>query len=370
MKIVFLIRSLDLAGAERQLVFLARGLANLGHSISLIVYYSGGPLEKWMKENTSIPIYSMEKKGRNDIFGFCFRLLKQIQLLEPDIIYSFLSTSNIFASLIRLRYPKIRVVWGVRASNVNLDHYGSIAKAVAWTEARLSDYTDLIIANSYTGRKYAVQKGFKKHNFNVIQNGIDTEIFRPSVEKRQTLRKEWNIEPNTLLVGCIARLDPMKDHETFFKMAALLKNRLPNVRFVCVGKGTQSYQEALKTIVQKLGLTQSLFWAGLRLDTDAVYNACDLVCLSSSSGEGFPNVLGEAMSTGIPCVATDVGDSRLILGDKGIVVPPNNPKLFMEACFKVLTEKPFDPAEIRNRIVDNFSLEAMVDKTEQMLAKI
>jgi len=120
-----------------------------------------------------------------------------------------------------------------------------------------------------------------------------------------------------------------------------------------------------------LGLHGRLVWAGAREDMPAVYSALDIAC-SSSWGEGFPNVIGEAMACGVPCVVTDVGDSAWIVGETGFVVSPKDPQELAKSLQKTITlveENELDRGMIRQRIIDNFSLSAFVEKTADVLEK-
>jgi glycosyltransferase involved in cell wall biosynthesis len=109
-------------------------------------------------------------------------------------------------------------------------------------------------------------------------------------------------------------------------------------------------------------------WIGMQSQVADAYNALDLL-VNSSYGEGFSNVLGEAMACGVPCVATDVGDSGLVIGDAGWLVPPKDPVALKTAMQRALDRKPC-AAEIRRRIVDQFSVNSLVTNTEHVLSTL
>lgn len=129
----------------------------------------------------------------------------------------------------------------------------------------------------------------------------------------------------------------------------------------------------LRQLAQTLGLGERVIWAGARRDIASVHSACDISSSSSSFGEGFSNTLGEAMACGRLCVATDVGDTREILGDHGVIAPPRNPAAFARAlaalCRDINGGTPFSEAA-RQRILDNFSLEQLVERSEAALLAI
>ena len=204
--------------------------------------------------------------------------------------------------------------------------------------------------------------------FLFIPNGIDTEWFRSDPEARQRIRTEWGLTESEKLIGLVGRLDPMKDHPTFLRAAAMLSQERGDVRFVCVGDGPTDYRRELSALGKELGLTQRLIWAGVREDIPAVYNALDIVTSSSSYGEGFPNVVGEAMACEVPCVATDVGDSAWIVGETGVVVSPKDPEALAAGWKTSLARHGSEMAlEARLRVEENFSVERLIEQTERAI---
>jgi glycosyltransferase involved in cell wall biosynthesis len=159
-------------------------------------------------------------------------------------------------------------------------------------EPRFSRLPDLIISNSFAGRRNAVRKGFPDNeHFIVVPNGIDLERFRPDAELGLAVRQEWGVLPGQTLIGIVARLDPMKDYPTFLHAAARLARHDPTIRFVAVGGGPDDYAALLRENSRSLDLDGSMIWAGARGDLPAVYSALDLLVSSSAFGEGFSNVV-------------------------------------------------------------------------------
>ena len=370
MKILFLTRCLHYGGAERQLVALAIGLRHHGHTVTVAVFYADGPLEEELRE-AGVPLHSLNKSGRWDTLGFIWRLVKLVRREKPDILHGYLSVSNILTVLIGLIHPRVRVAWGVRASNMNLSDYDWLMRFSYRVECWLSRFADLIIVNSHAGLCYAASNGFPRKKMIVIPNGIDTVRFRPDINAGQKLRSEWGVRESELLIGVVARLDPMKDHPTFLKAASLLAEERADVRFVCVGDGPDDYRHELRALGQQLGLTDKIKWAAGRDDMPAVYNALDILVSSSSFGEGFSNVVGEAMACCVPCVVTDVGDSALIVGDNGDIVPPADVEAMKTAISKVaerIRAADYNRESNRQRIVDRFSVIELEARTEAALA--
>lgn len=362
MKILFLTRSLDIGGAERQLVLLARGLHQRGHDVAVALFYSGGPLEADLKE-ASVRILPLNKRGRWDVLGFLMRLVRTVLRERPDLLHSYIS--NLVTVVVKPFRSSMRIVWGIRCSYVDFNRYDWLFRASYVVACWLSRSADLIIANSHAGRRSHVADGYPKDKTVVIPNGIDTARFFPNPEARERIRAQWGVARDESLIGLVGRLDPMKDHETFLQAAVLLLQERKQVRFVCVGDGASDYRATLQDRAHALGLSDRVMWIGTQSQVADVYNALDLL-VNSSYGEGFANVLGEAMACGVPCVATDVGDSGLVIGDAGLLVPPKDPAALKTAMQQVLDRKPC-AAEIRRRIVEHFSLENLVLATERTL---
>ncbi len=368
--ITLLARSLECGGAERQLVELAKGLHNLKVNVIVGTLYSGGKLEADLK-SAGIPVYSLNKKGRWEVIPFFVRFCKFIRSSNTQLIYAFLNIQCILAVLVRLVQPDLRIVWGVRASNLDLSRYDWMARFAYRVECRLSRFADLIIANSNAGRAYALANGFPEAGTIVIPNGIDTDRFKPEPIARCKLRAEWGVRDNEILIGIVARLDPMKDHPVFFHAASELLQQDIEVRFICVGDGNEPYRTELYALAEKSGLGNKLIWAGSRDDMTAVYNALDIL-VSSSYTEGFSNVIAEGMACGIPCVVTDVGDSKWIVGDTGIVVSPGDPQALAQACQTMITRirklQPSLGGKTRRRIIEQFGLDILTRRTEAAFA--
>jgi glycosyltransferase involved in cell wall biosynthesis len=364
---------LDYGGAEMQATVLANGLARSGHAVSLLVFYPGGPL--FERVSSEVTVRCLEKRGRWDVIGFLRSLFRVLKEDQPDVLCAAMTVANLLACLTRLRSPKLKVAWGVRASDMDLTRYDWLARFSYWLECRFSRCPDLIIANSVAGRRYAVSCGFPDNDrFIVIPNGIDVEHFRPDSRLRGAVRAEWDVGSEETLVGIVARLDPMKDYPNFLEAAAKLARREHGVRFVSVGPGPKDYAATLRERARGLGLKEKMIWAGPRGDLPAVYNALDLLVSSSAFGEGFSNVLGEAMACGVPCVATDVGDAREILGDSGTVVPPSNPEALVAGILALLGRLRLEgaslSARVRQLIAENFSAETFVERMKAALEKM
>ena len=369
MKILLLIRSLERGGAERQLQLLANGLASHGHSVTVGVFYSGGAFEAGLRD---VELVDFRKTGKWDFFGFPFRVSKWLSQERPDVVYSFMG-ANFFTGLLRAFHPDIPMVWGVRASNCDLGRYGFASRVASLLELVASRQPALIVANSFAGKEYVEGRGYPSERLKVLHNGIDTTVFAPD-SGGTSLKNRWGISKENILVGQVARLDPMKGYEFFIDAAAISLRTDPRLRFVCVGDGPDQYMEFLKKRAIGVGLENRMTFVGPMDDLPAVYDALDICCLSSIYGEGFPNVLGEALSCATPCVCTEVGDAPLVVGDVGVVIKPGQASDFAGAILHLAkmdeAKRRALGASGRARIIQKFSVEKMVERTEEVLGGV
>ncbi len=356
--------SFNIGGAERQLVTLANELAGRRHEIVIASYYPGGALSK-MIDPKRIRVISYEKKSRWDLFTLFFKTLKIVRDEQPTVLHGWMHTQNVVATAARVLNPKVKMVWCVRASNLEtvLDW---AEKLTIWLQARLARFADCIIVNSMAGLQYAVQSGLPREKMLFIPNGIDTNLFYPNDEEGKHIRAQWAIEDGAKIVGNVARFDPIKNHPMFLKAAALVAAQRSDVHFVCVGHGKDSYLQELKQISRTLGIEKRVHWIQADSDVRAIYNAVDVFCASSLS-EGFPNVIGEAMACGRQCVVTDVGDSALVVGETGVVVPSDNAEALAAGLLDRLKIEQTLNLRARQRILENFTVAILGDKSEHAL---
>ena len=364
--IVFLIRSLNYGGAERQLLTLAQHLDRTQFTPIVLAFYGGGPSAAGLNA-AGVKVISLNKTGRWDLLGFAWRLAREIRRLQPQIIYSFMDLPNLCALGLRL-VTRARIVWGVRVSELELERRDWLVRGGFRLAARLARRADLVICNSHAGRDFHLARGYPAKQTIVIHNGIDTARFTLARATGHLLRRAWGVRDEEKLVGLVARLDPIKDHPTFLQAAAQLASQRPDTRFICVGDGPANYLRELQKQADELGLSGKIIWESGRDDLPAVYNALNALVLSSV-GEGFPNVVAEAMACGVICVVTDVGDAAQIVGPHGAVVPPKDADALALALAQVLNATPA-PFALRARIVENFSAEKLAQQTAETFLKL
>lgn len=360
LRIFLLTRSLDIGGAQRQLVALARGLHRRGHAVQVGLFYDGGALADELRDS-GIEIVHFRKRGRWDLLTFIPRVVAELRRRRPDVLYGFLTGGNLIASAVRRFIPETAIVWSVRASNMNLASYDWAYRFSYKVECSMSRSADAIIANSIAGAEYAIRSGFPSQRIVVVENGIDADRFRPRPELREAHRRAFGLEDGDIAIGVLARLDPMKGHAVLLQAARILVEKVPAARFICIGDGPELAR--LKRMAAELGVGERVLFAGEQ-EPVAAFNALDLACSCSLWGEGFSNAIAEAMACGLPCVVTNVGDSAVVVGDVGIVVPACSPEALAAGLeTQIARLHDHDPQAPRRRVVEKFSIDAMVDKT-------
>jgi glycosyltransferase involved in cell wall biosynthesis len=373
-RILFLIPSLVANGAERQLCELVRNMDPDGFEVHVVVFYDpaqcvGGDLTPEMAGLPHVRLHSLHKRrGGAGLLLALPRLLGLVRRISPELIHGYLD-GNLPALM--LGWPMgIPRVWGIRASASDPARLHGLSRHLFRTSQWLSRHVDLVIFNSQAGRLSHQATGLRAPNTLVIPNGFDTSRFRPDPEAGARQRQAWGIPAEAPLVGIVGRLAPVKDHPTFLRAAAWISRSLPEVRFVCVGAGPPDYAEQLRDQARILGLTGRVLWPGNSDAMAAVYNALTLLILSSTE-EGFPNAIGEAMACGVPCVSTRVGDAALIIGDTGLVTDVGDAEALAEAALRLLGETgPERRARARaaeQRIRASFSTQALARSTEAAL---
>jgi len=349
--VLHVIPGLRTGGAEQMLATLVTARRQQPFSQVVVDLLSGGSHAERIRK-ADIPVYELSAQSPLALPFVVFRLAALIARLKPVAIQSWLYYADLtalWALELSGRRAATRLYWGVRSSELETEHY---RRTLAWTIkacANRSTRPDAVVANSFAGRDAHRQFGFAPRAFPVIANGIDTARFRPDPTIRLRMRSELGVANDHPLVIHVARVDPMKDHASLLAVASLL----PNVNFLTAGFGTQS-----------LGTTPNLRALGLRRDLPNLYAAADVVLSTSIFGEGFSNVIAEAMACGVPAVATDVGDSRRIVGDTGAIVVPRDVEAMASKINALLMEKNTSRHErsnaARQRIQENFSLDRMV----------
>jgi glycosyltransferase involved in cell wall biosynthesis len=307
-----------------------------------------------------------------------FHLYSLIRSLKPDVIQTWMYHADLIGGFVGRLAGKHEIVWGIRASDLFKEKTAKSTLFVRWLCARASKTIPRnIIVNSQNGQLIHANLGYDKTKMVLIHNGLDTEVLKPDEKLRIAFRKQNNIEPRQVLIGAVGRWDPQKDYNNFIASLGQLKQiGIHGWRCILVGPGITEENTELLALLNSHELRRNIDLLGPRNDIVAIMNALDLHVLSSSYGEGFPNVLAEAMSCGTPCVTTEVGDAAIIVGETGWVVPTSNSVALAMTLQKALGEMgniatwEARKQACRSRIVKKYSLAKMVESYSKVWSKV
>lgn len=353
MKVIHVIPSLAVGGAEMcltKLVATARGNAPEAIVVSLLP--SGGSHFELALRDAGIRHEVIGIRGPADLPRAVAFLAKLIRTEKPDCLQGWLYYGDLMATLGLFssgRRKSTRLYWGVRCSDLDVDQYSRQLKYTMAACKKLSRFPDAIIANSFAGRAVHERLGYEPGKLAVIHNGIDTDLFTPVPAKKSNLVPDSFLSDGKPLVGIAGRVDPQKDYATFLRVV----DRLPEVNFVAAGKDTTTLppRDNLRSI-------------GVCEDMPGFLGALDLLICTSAFGEGFPNVIAEAMACGTAVTTTDVGDAAHIVADTGRVCEVGDAQALASSIAALLAEADDQrrqrSAHARARIVSNFSLDRMV----------
>jgi glycosyltransferase involved in cell wall biosynthesis len=375
MKILYITTDLNTGGAEMMLYKLLSRINRDRFDNFVISLTDGGRLGEEISA-LDIPVYTIEMNPRKPTLRSIWRLISLVRQIKPDLIQGWMYHGNLAAQLASIiAFKPIPVIWNIRQSLYSLDYEKPRTATIIKLLAKISDFPKKIIYVSRTSANQHEQLGYKENKSLIISNGFDAQIFRPSADASNNLRKELKLTENTIIIGLIARYHPMKDHDNFLKAAAILLKQIPDVHFLLAGTGIEEENTDFVSLLTSLKLTgeKHIHLLGERQDIPYITAGLDIATCSSYA-EGFPNIIGEAMSCGVPCVLTDVGDSAWIVGDTGKVVPPKRPEL-LASGWKELVEMGVEGRAnlgraARARILQFFSLESVVPQYESLYLSI
>jgi glycosyltransferase involved in cell wall biosynthesis len=368
--VLHIITGLSTGGAERMLCNLLSRINRMRFEPVVVSLMDRGTLGDRI-EALGIPVHTIGIKQGMPTPAAMWRLIQIVRQLKPDLIQGWMYHGNLAAQFASFFFTqKFPVLWGIHHSISSLNSEKKTSIAVIRLGALLSKVTSNIVFVSQTSKVQHEALGYCNNNSCVIPNGFDTSLFIPSREARLTVRSELGLPEDIFLIGLFGRYHPMKDHANFLQAAALLSKHRPDLHFILVGTEVNRENQNLYQLIQKLGISTHIHLLGERSDMPRLSAALDIASSSSAYGEAFPLVVGEAMSCGVPCVVTDVGDSGWIVGNTGRVVPPRNPEALANA-WKELLHLGLEGRETlgraaRERIIASFALDSVVAQYETL----
>jgi asparagine synthase (glutamine-hydrolysing) len=362
-KVLHLITGLNTGGAERMLSKLAPSMDCKRVTNVVVSMLEAGP-QSVPLQAAGVPVFTLEMQRGVPNPGGALRFARHVRDFRPDVLQTWMPHADLLGTLVGSGCRVPNILWNIRCTIDDPATSGTSSTARRVLR-RLSTIPRLAIANSSRGKEEHERAGYRCREWRIIPNGFDVDAYRPRPELRRRMRAELGIPQDALVVGLVARFHPMKDHATFCRAAGIAASRLPNLRYLLVGSSVTRDNEVLRTHVERCQIADRVTLLGERRDMVDLYQCMDVATLSSAYGEGFPNVLGEAMACGVPCVTTDVGDAAEIVADTGITVPVGDAEALARAwqvtLLKDRNERQAGSQAARNRVVAKYALRRIAE---------
>lgn len=364
-----IITGLGMGGAERTLYNLLQH-ASPGRFEHRVLSLTGkGPMGEHIRQ-LGVPVDRLDMRpGFPSPAGF-LRAVGWLRRARPAVVQAWMYHANLLATLAAPWALSPPVIWNLRASDMTPGHPRKLTPNVVRLSARLSRRPQAVVVNSAAGQRDHARLGYRPRRWVLIRNGVDPDHFRPDEQARREVRQELGVGESDLLIGMVARFDPKKDHAGFLEAVGHFLDQFGAARFLLCGGGIERSNPQLMELLRPQQVQTEIALLGPRRDVARLMAALDVATLSSAYGEGFPNVVAEAMACGVPCVVTDVGDAGAIVGDTGIVVQPGDPMGLAQGWQRMSSMQPNERQALgqraRQRVQQEYPTGKMVDEYEDL----
>ncbi len=371
--LVFVITGLGTGGAEMMLLKLLERIDRSRFDVHVISLATLGDIGPHIQA-LGIGVEALGMRGGLPSPLRFLRLVRRLRALRPDVVQTWMYHADLLGGLAARWTGLRRVVWGIRNTNLDSDKTKWTTRAVVRLCSGLSTRLPVrIVSCSDAAVRVHAALGYDAGKMRVIPNGFDLSRFVPDAPMRTAVRAELGLAGDAPLVGMVARYDPMKNHAGFIQAAAAIRQQVPAACFVMVGLGVDAANPALAGAIAAADLGGSVRLLGQRRDIARLMAALDVLALPSH-GEAFPNVLGEAMACGVPCVTTDVGDAAYIVGATDQVVPPGDMAALADRIVRLLGLEPSAFEQLRRdaraRVDALFEIGRVVRQYEDLYAEL
>lgn len=359
MRIVYVFTSLGIGGAERQALALAERMAARGHTVALMVLRPRLH-EEWP---TPLDVFRLEmRRTPQSVVAGVIRGRSFLRDFRPDLVHSHSFHANFVARLVKAFVPV-----PVLVSTIHNVYEGGWPRMLAYRLTdRFSRYTTAV--SEAAARRFVRLKAVPQAKCAVVSNGIDTEEFAPSPDRRARMRSQMGADGGFIWLTA-GRIVPAKDYPNLLRAFAEVRTARANTQLWIAGPTVGAEFQKCRDLAEQSGLSDAVRWLGLRRDMPALFDAADAFVLGSA-WEGMPLALGEAMAMETPVVATDVGGVRELVGDAGSIVPAGNSGALADAMKAMMQTVPEDLHALgkiaRARILKNFSMDAKADEWEAL----
>lgn len=375
--LLVVIGSLSRGGCETHLLQVLPRLVNKGYEIEIFLLSWRGVLANEMEQqgvNLISPwVLSDPNKQRSMVFRL-FRLVSvSLQLTihlickRPRIVHFFLPAGYLVGAPIALFVSRAKKVMSRRSLNL----YMSGKNGIRRLERFLHPKMDVILGNSQAiVNQLIVEENAPKKSVRLIYNGVENV----RLNNRKDFREEFQISRDSFVITVVANLIPYKGHLDLLDAVAMCKINLPeNCKLVLAGRD-DGFGVKLKERSRELGLEETVLFLGAFKRVSELLNASDMFVLPSHE-EGFSNALLEAMISGLPIIATDVGgNSEAIANDEnGVIVPPRDPLALSVAITKLVDDRELQMKygkAARNKAIADFSIDSCIEKYDKLYQEL
>ena len=362
-RVCHVITGLGLGGAERSLAELVLRLRSHRIESAIVSLRSGGCIADSLR-GLGFGVEEIGIDGPIPSIRAARSLVASIRGRAPDLLQGWMYHGNVAASVAsRFLGRRIPLLWNIRTSIEPREGVRIAAPGIIPASRMLRRSPDLVIFNSRAGRRTHLAAGIRGRRSKVLPNGFDLDRFKPDESARAAVRARLGLA-DEVVFGCVARLDPLKGHRVLLEAFAKACRAMPDARLLLVGTGVDRGNPAFRELVPPELDYRTIIPVGPVDDVAPWLAAMDVVVMPSLV-EGFPNALGEAMACGLPCIASDAGDARVMLGGHGEIVPAGAAAALAEALTRAHRLEPSRRRSIgldaRARIADRYSLERMAE---------
>ena len=375
LRVMHLISCLDVGGAE---MMLSKLLGAMGREQFTSVVWSMTPPGRIGEKIRAlgIEVRSLDMgRGIPDPRAF-FKLRSAIREWKPDVLQTWMYHADFLGALVARFSGNVPVIWNIRNSEFQPGAYGRTTLPLAKLCGRISSSMPVrILSCSEQGRRVHEELGYDAGKMLVIPNGFDLSHYNPQPDAREFCETHFGISKTAEALAVVGRYHPQKDHKTFLTAAGIVAKRFPDLHFILCGDGVTGENPTLVSQAKEAGISSHIHLLGRREPEQLTRIMSRSILVSSSRfGEGFPNVVGEAMACGAFCVVTNSGDSGWIVGDTGVVVQPGSPDDLAAGIVRVLTMS----AEARSalgaaamqRVADDFTIQKIARRYEDLYRQV
>ncbi|KGP74564.1 glycosyltransferase [Pontibacillus yanchengensis] len=359
--ITHVISGLDKGGAETMLFKLLNNI-NLDKYNITVISLTGKGFYGEKIENLGIPVFTLDLQKK---LLFPFEIFRAYKITKKaDLIQSWMYHADLFSVFLAKFFRKKVLFWGIRHNNTDFKENKFTTVLIVKINKMLSKIPNKIISCSENGMREHINIGYNANNFLVIPNGF----YLPDLNAFNKSEKNM-LDPKITKIIHVGRWNKLKDYSNLLSSLKYVMDKGYSFELTLCGKDIDSNNTELLKMIESNKLSDRVKLLGRRNDVLHLMQSSD-VLVSSSSGEGFSNVIGEAMACETPCIVTDVGDSSYIVNNEEYTVPPKDYVSLGNAIINFINKSSYevknDGKLARQRVLEKFEISKVVEDFEKL----